>query len=179
MRRPVVFWILAFIITIGSAIYQRMTGPTYPVSGREAVGGHRVSYRFLRSHETTGGAPVEVWTGSAGVRGVMEWKRLKTDDPWTAVPMTYADSALTATLPAQPAAGKLQYRVRLAAGGEEAVLPRGEDVVLRYKGEVPTAVLIVHVLCTRGQSRRAGAVRPTAARRVRQPPSCTCRRTTR
>ena len=90
---------------------------------------------------------MEVWTGSAGVRGVMEWKRFKTDDPWTAVPMTYADSALTATLPAQPAAGKLQYRVRLAAGGEEAVLPRGEDVVLRYKGEVPTAVLIVHVLC--------------------------------
>jgi len=27
-------WVLAFIITIAAAVYQRATGPTYPVSGK-------------------------------------------------------------------------------------------------------------------------------------------------
>ena len=31
MKRTILFWILAFLVTAVSAVYQRMTGPTYPL----------------------------------------------------------------------------------------------------------------------------------------------------
>ncbi len=146
MKRTALFWILAFLITVASAIYQRMTGPTYPVTGTQLVGPKAVAYRLLRSHETSSDAPVEVRTGDPSISGVLEWKRLKTADPWTTVPMVFANGSLTAFLPRQPEAGKLEYRVTLTDGNARAVVPEAGEVVLRFKGDVPTPVLIVHVL---------------------------------
>jgi hypothetical protein len=147
MKRAAAFWILAFVVTIASAIYQRMTGPTYPVSGKVVVGGKTVVYRFLRSHDTSGDAPVEVATGDSSATGIMEWKRYKSSDPWMRVPMSNARGTLSASLPRQPAAGKLEYMVMVTSTGEESMLPKEGGVVLRFKGEVPAAVLIVHIFC--------------------------------
>ncbi len=146
MKRTMLFWILAFFITIASAVYQRMTGPTYPVTGRQTVGSTEVAYRFLRSHETSADAPVELLTGNPAVTGVLEWKRFKTRDAWNIVPMGQTGDTLRGWLPRQPEAGKLEYRVTLSSGTDRALLPAEGGVVLRFKGDVPAAVLIVHVL---------------------------------
>jgi hypothetical protein len=54
---------------------------------------------------------------------------------------------LTAAIPHQPPAGKVEYRLILESGsGERFILPEGESVVARYKGEVPAWVLIPHVI---------------------------------
>ena len=146
MKRGSMLWVLAFIITLASAIYQRMTGPTYPSSGSAEIGSTTVHYRLLRSFETGGDAPVEVAVPDTAVYGRLEWKRYKTNDAWTVVAMTEKGGVLAARLPRQPAAGKLEYRVILTSAGTETVLPNEGGVVLRYKDEVPAAILIVHVL---------------------------------
>ena len=37
--RTFLFWTIAVIITIAAAMYQRMTGPTYPLRATVTVGG--------------------------------------------------------------------------------------------------------------------------------------------
>jgi hypothetical protein len=151
MSRSAILWVLAFFVTISSAIYQRMTGPTYPSTGKATVGTTGVAYRFLRSHDMDADAAVEVRVDKPGVTALLEWKRYKTDDAWIPVPMKDSvdakdgTHAMSAFLPKQPAAGKLEYRVSLTAGNDHIVLPRDGNVVLRFKGVVPLGILIIHV----------------------------------
>jgi hypothetical protein len=48
-------------------------------------------------------------------------------------------------LPVQPAAGKLEYQVRLRRGGEQAVFPE-RPAITRFRGDPPGIVLIPHIL---------------------------------
>jgi len=52
---------------------------------------------------------------------------------------------LEAALPHQPPAGKLEYQVRLRRGSEQAAFPP-LAAITRFKGDVPAAVLIPHIL---------------------------------
>ena len=146
MKKTVLLWTVAFILTAGSAVYQRMTGPSYPLSGSASFAGAEVNYRFARSHGEDSDHRVRLQVDSAGTGATLEWKRYKTDDPWSVIPMRFAEGAFSADLPQQPPAGKLQYRVRISVDGRALLLPGEEPVVIRFRGEVPTLVLILHVI---------------------------------
>ncbi len=146
MNRSVLFWILAAVITIASAVYQRMTGPTYPVAGSVKMEERTILYKFNRSHPGPTNAPVEIKTEDQSISGVLYWKRFKTDDPWTEVPMTFGEGMLKGELPNQPPAGKLMYRVDLQKGEKKMSVPAGDPIVIRFRGDVPMYVLIPHVL---------------------------------
>ena len=150
MKKTVTFWILAFVITAASAVYQRMTGPTYPVSGSASFAGGEVTYTFDRAHAGESDHTVKLETDRPAETASLEWKRFKTDDPWTAVTMEYAEGAYRGDLPHQPPAGKLQYRVRLSEGDESLLLPADEPVIIRFRGEVPAVVLTLHVIAMFG-----------------------------
>jgi hypothetical protein len=107
VKRSVVFWILAFSITVGTAIYQRISGPTYPMSGSVSLHGISVKYRLDRSHGGDGDHEVRIRTGSPEITGRLSWKRHKTSDDWVIVPMAFADGTLVGLLPHQPPRGKL------------------------------------------------------------------------
>src|SRR3990170_3076887 len=116
MSRSVLFWIIAAVITIASGVYQRVTGPTYAVSGSVKVDGRTISYKLERSHPGPTNAPVEIKTQDQSISGVLQWKRFPTSDGWSSVPMTFADGVLRGELPNQPAAGKLMYQIELQKG---------------------------------------------------------------
>jgi len=78
--------------------------------------------------------------------GYVQFKRFKTDDPWTNIHMEREDDSITASLPQQPSAGKLAYKVFLSYGGEEVSLTGEQEVVIRFKDVVPDTVLILHIL---------------------------------
>ncbi len=145
MKNAGVRFVLALLVTLASAVWQRRTGPTYPARGSVTVGGSAVSLRLTRSHGGPGDQPVRV-EAPADVAGSVAWRRYPTGDAWTVVPMAREAGALVAALPHQPPAGKLEYQVRLAKGGETAVFP-ARPAVTRFKGEVPAAILVPHVLC--------------------------------
>jgi hypothetical protein len=50
MKRSVLFWIIAVVVTLISLVYQRITGPTYPVSGKVVINGKTIAYKLNRSH---------------------------------------------------------------------------------------------------------------------------------
>jgi hypothetical protein len=74
------------------------------------------------------------------------WKRLGTADEFTAIPMTAQDGQLVGMLPAQPAAGKLEFYVQLSAGAEPARIQDGDEpIVIRFKDPVSPFVLVPHI----------------------------------
>jgi hypothetical protein len=145
MKQSLLFWILAFFITVGSAIYQRRTGPTYPFDGTIILNGKVIHYQLERSHAGETNHPVKIETNDASVSGYVEWKRFKTSDDWTKVLMAYNNGVLSASLPRQPLAGKLEYRVTLQNAQHTITLPEKNAVVIRFRGDVPATILIIHV----------------------------------
>jgi len=145
MSRSTILWVIAVIITLVSVLYQRLTGPTHPVSAQTTLNGTQIEAVFDRSHGGETDHTVMIKVGSNDLTGDLYWKRYKTRDEWTIVKMKSENGTLTANLPGQPAAGKLVYKVLVSDGSDEVQIPE-ESVVIRFKGEVPLYVLIPHIL---------------------------------
>jgi hypothetical protein len=126
-------WLAAILMTLASAVFQRMTGPTYPV---------RVT--LTRTHGGPGDQPVRLVIPDSSVEGEVAWRRYPTEDAWSTLPLARNGEALETALPHQPVAGKLEYQVRLRRGTERAVFP-DRPAITRFRNEVPEYVLIPHV----------------------------------
>lgn len=138
-------WLLAVLITLGSAVYQRMTGPTHPLRGKAPVGDTEIRFRFPRSAESVRDCEV-AFAAPEPLTGHIEYRRYKTDDPWTRVPLVRKGGNLAGELPKQPAAGKLAYRVFAVSGEVTRPITGEEPVVIRFKDPVPTGLIVIHVL---------------------------------
>ena len=149
MARRTWLWFLAVILTIGTLVYQRMTGPTYPLRGRVTLGGQVVTLKLTRSHGGPTDQPVRVVTADTAVRATMLWRRHPTHDTWTSVDLTRQGDTLAAVLPHQPPAGKLAYQLRVMRGIDEVLFPV-EPAITRFKGDISAAVIIPHLLCMFG-----------------------------
>ena len=145
-----VIGLIAFIAMFAMASYQRRTGPTWPVPVDEALMGSEVSGELIRTQAGKDDARVALEITSDDIQGEVVWRRYPTQEEWSRLEMVREreDGAaeLTAYLPNQPVAAKLEYSVRLWQGDEELTLPHGETAVIRFRDEVPAWVLIPHIL---------------------------------
>ncbi len=146
MKRTAVFWLVAFVITVVSAAYQRRTGPTYPIRGKATLSSREISYQLDRSFVTSADCPVRIETGDPAISGTVEWKRHGVDEAFVRLPMRFRDGVLTAELPHQPPAGKLDYRVVLESESRRVTLPASGVAIIRFKGDVPLWILVPHIL---------------------------------
>jgi len=142
--KNVLLWIIAVVLTLSLVVYQRATGPTYPIKGKTEIDGEKIAYSFLRSHDTEINAPVDIILADKDITGQLSYKRYKSYDEWTTIDMKPNDEGLVSELPYLPAAGKMMYNVVLFKDGVSYPL-NDEPVVLRYKGAVPISVLTPHV----------------------------------
>ncbi|MDP2236398.1 MAG: hypothetical protein Q8J88_08190 [Bacteroidales bacterium] len=141
--KSVLLWTLSVVLMLTLAIYQRTTGPTYPVRGKVEIKGETVKFKLLRSHDTGIDAPVEIAVPE-GIKAVFRYKRFKSHDEWTAVELSEKDGKINVGVPNQPPAGKVQYQIALM-DGEKAYPLTEEPVIIRFKGVVPDFVLIPHI----------------------------------
>lgn len=146
MKKNKLLWIAAIVITILSAYYQRVTGPTYPISGEVNLANEKIKYKLERSHSSNSNLKIEIQVKEEKVSGNVYWKRLKTNDDWSVVKMNRIEEKLIAEIPPQPPAGKIEYRVELFYNGSSVLLPEENPVVLRFKGDVPAFILIPHII---------------------------------
>jgi hypothetical protein len=144
----VVLWAVAVAVMLSAAVYQRSTGPTYPYRGQETLDGQSVDYSLIRSEETTRDARIAiVLPPGVAAEGTLFFRRYPTGDPYTARPLRRAGDTLAAPIPAQPAAGKVEYLLELRAD-RIVRIPADEDetIIIRFKDPVPAGVLIPHVV---------------------------------
>lgn len=144
MKDRRVLWVVAVLLTLASAVFQRMTGPTYPARGTVSLGGQELTLRLTRTHAGPGDQPVVIVAADRRIEGEVAWRRYPTQEAWQILPLVRSDDRLEAALPHQPVAGKLEYQVHLKRGEEETVFP-ARPAVTRFRDEVPAHVLIPHI----------------------------------
>lgn len=146
MKKSILLWLIAFVLTVFTAVYQRLTGPTYPISGKATISGEVIEYKLDRTHGGEGNHLIELNIKDKDISGQLVWKRYKTNDKWTSVYMQRENGTLIAFLPHQPPAGKLIYHVILQNNEESIVIPEKGEVIIRFKGDVPVYFLIPHII---------------------------------
>lgn len=146
MRKNIILWIVAFLITILTVVYQRATGPTYPLDGVFTLNRQDYQYQLFTSHGGDKDHRVSIIIEDELCRGYIFYKRFKTDDSFTKITLRRNSDTLFAYLPHQPPAGKLEYYLELASPTERKKIPINKNVVIRYKGDVPWFILIPHIL---------------------------------
>ena len=139
-------WILAVVLMLLSAVYQRRTGPSYPLRGEFEVAGETYNHRLVRTHETTAPAVVRVPRPPGVDGGRLYVKRYPTEDPFTPTPLEVQEDELLGVLPLEPAAGKLEYFLALEAPEGLVRVPAEGTAILRYKDPVPASILVPHVI---------------------------------
>ncbi|HAW08600.1 MAG TPA: hypothetical protein DCW42_05430 [Bacteroidetes bacterium] len=140
-------WVLAFVLMAALAIYQRTTGPTYPVSGKVKISGQEIRYHLPRSADVGSSKLIELNVPDKNIIGYIKYKRYKSYDEWQIHQMERQGDIIYGNLPAQPPAGKVAYQVYLINMNGENVKLSEDPVVMRFKGSVPGYILIPHIFC--------------------------------
>ena len=138
-------WIFALLLTLAAAVYQRMTGPTYPLKTSVNTGVKNYSIHFLRSHSTSTDCPVILEISDITVNGTLSYRKYPTHDEMTKLDLKREGDKLVGYLPHQPPAGKLEYKVDLARNGIHLKLGTESPVVIRFTGDVPVLILGIHI----------------------------------
>jgi len=161
--KKTIFWGLALIITISAAIYQRQTGPTYPKRITVSVNDTVFDLKMVRSLGLDERSEVKLKITDTTVTAKIFYKRFRSDEEYQSADFSYkvypVDSYLMNNLfkiteekgffvqiPQQPAAGKLQYYVEITDSIGTKTLFKDEPIVIRFKGGVPSFILLPHVL---------------------------------
>jgi hypothetical protein len=159
--KKTLLWILAVVITLGAALYQRTTGPTYPRSEKVTLAGTEYNCDLIRTSGARD-ARVKLPITDTTVHAVLFYKKLGMAEEFTRVDFKLTDikkhsrfgkknankveTLLAASLPQQPPAGKLEYYIELSKDGQTADIAKNKHVVIRFKGDVPAGVLIPHII---------------------------------
>lgn len=143
--QTILFWVLSLILMASLAIYQRLTGPTYPKNGTVTINGKKIHYSLHRSWGGNDDAKIEIKTNDNYLSGTVTYRRYKSNDDWTTVPMEQDNGVLIAYIPHQPPAGKVMYFITLSDGKKDYKLT-DEPVIIRFKGEVPFYFMIPHII---------------------------------
>jgi len=141
-----ILWVLAVIIMFGAADYQERTGPTKEFKGSYSFAGEDHAFELVRSQNTDADAPVIVPDPGGGLTGQLLFKRYPTDDPFVPIPMESVAGDLQGLLPAQLAAGKLEYYVVLESAEGSIRIPEEDTLIIRFKDPVPLWVLVPHII---------------------------------
>ena len=138
--KTILLFFFAFIFTAGLAIYQRMSGPTYPIRGKIVIHNETINYQLLRTSDDPGDQKLKIKVEDKSVSGVFEFRRFHSNDKWSFKPMVREGEDLVAFIPHQAPAGKVMYYVSV---DKKWLNP--DPTILRYKGSTPLFIVIPHV----------------------------------
>lgn len=142
----VLLWILAVVITLATAVYQRTTGPTYPKKHPVNIDGTDYTVKLLRSHGGKTDTEIQLNLPVESITGKIYYRRYPTEEKWISSALSREGDILRAQLPHQPPAGKLEYYIILSKDDETIKIAADSPVVIRFKGHVPGFVILPHIL---------------------------------
>jgi hypothetical protein len=143
-------WFLAFLITISAAVYQRMTGPTYPKRINISVNKSDQQLKLVRSLSLNEKSEVKLDLTDPNLSARLFFKRFKSEEEYQVADFTFRPDpkhpGFFAAVPQQPAAGKVQYYFEITDSNGTQTYLKANPVVIRFKGDVPAFILIPHIL---------------------------------
>ena len=161
--KKTLLWTLTIIITLLAAYYQRKTGPTYPKRISVTANDSVYSLNLVRSIALDDRSEVRLKIEDPSVKAKIFYKRLGVNEEFQVSEFQYkeypvesflmnrvfnitTEKGIYAELPPQPAAGKLQYFIEITDAKGSQLLFKDNPIVIRYKGGVPSFILVPHVL---------------------------------
>lgn len=142
--KQIYFWIIAFVITLFSAYYQRISGPTYPKKQKFIFYDTTINFKLLRSFEQDD-APIKINIPNE-LDAKLYFRKYPSTDSFEIIKFNKSDSNQIALLPKQAPAGKLQYYIIISSKDKIYYTNESNPVVIRFKGRVPKLVLIIHII---------------------------------
>ncbi len=143
--KTILFWVLAFIITATAAVYQKTTGPTYPKKAELKTNNNTYMLKLVRSHGGESDCPICFVVGDNKISAKLSYRQYPTNSEWTVVDMKREGDKLTGSLPHQPPAGKVEYKVDFYEDGTKLNAANEFYTITRFKGAVPGGILIPHI----------------------------------
>jgi len=153
-KKNIILWIIAVVVTLSAAVYQKTTGPTYPKKEKISLNGKDYKLKFIRSwgEGENVDAKMKLMIDDKDVSAKLFYKNFpaKKDEKWTETAFVSENkdekNYIFAKLPYQPPAGKLMYYVEFQSPKGNKTLFKKEPVVIRFKGHVPAFILIPHII---------------------------------
>lgn len=151
MKSSAFLWTVAVVMALVFSVWQRVSGPTYPLYGHATLAGTPFSYRLERTHAGPGDHVVVVTPGRPGAAGTLRWRDHADGAAWTILPMRPAQgTALAGTLPHRGPGQKLDYTVEVLQDSASVSLPAHGFATIRFRNDVPWWILIPHIVCMMG-----------------------------
>lgn len=150
-KRRIILWIIGLLITLFAAVYQKLTGPTYPKKAKITLNGKEYKLKLLRSHGGEDDATITLNIDDKTVDAKILWKLFppKEGENWNTnnfiQESTKDETILTAKIPHQAPAGKIMYYISINDKNGTQELFKEKPIVIRYKGGVPLYILIPHI----------------------------------
>jgi hypothetical protein len=146
-----ILWFLAIVITLGAAVYQRMTGPTYPKRSEIMVNDSIARLKLVRSLSLNQKPEIKLNINDTSVNAKLFYKRFNTEEDYMVTNFVHrnnsgGDKGFFAGIPQQPPAGKVQYYFEITDSKGSKIYFEEEPIVIRFKGDVPAFVLIPHII---------------------------------
>jgi len=149
MKSTFWFWFFAIIITLAAASYQRVSGPTYQKKVTYTLNQKDYKTKLPRSSNNDKDCKVDLNYIDSNFTAKLYHRPYPTNNDWVVTQFSPTeDGKISAYLPLQPAAGKLEYYIEFInkANNEAVFIAKEEPIVIRFKNPVPSWVLIPHVL---------------------------------
>lgn len=136
----VLFWIIAVLMTLGASVYQRMSGPTNPKRTTISINNQEYKLKLPRSGGTK---DCEVSLNiDKNSKAKLFYKKYPSSDEFAELDFIPKYGKMIAYLPLQPPAGKLSYYIQV----DDKAICKEEPLIIRFKGDVPSWVLIPHII---------------------------------
>ncbi len=141
MLKKISYLFISLIFALIVAVFQRITGPTYPVKGTINVDGRDVKYKLPRSCTIKKNECVVYIYGNVADAYIL-WKRLGVDEEFKRIGFNHKNGKSIAIIPDDFApASKIEYDFFV---GERKV--NLKKIILRFKGEVKSWAIITHII---------------------------------
>ncbi len=138
MKRSIILWTSAFLLTFLTAYIQSCTDKYNPVTGAITIDGKNVSYRFDKIYKDKGDYRLLIRTDSPDIQAAFKWKK-ENENEWKSVEMKKNEEALVGGIPKQNAGEKILYFAEIKKNENKYVIP-DKPVTLIFKGYVPSTI---------------------------------------
>ena len=139
-------WVLAIVITLLAAYYQKTTGPTYPKKEKISINGVDYKLKLTRSSSLDTIANVFIDIADKSISAQLHYRRYPGNGEWITTDFREFNDGYIAFLPNLGPAGKWEYFIKVYNGDEVISIAENKTVKIRYKGAVPAYILIPHIL---------------------------------
>jgi len=142
MKKTIILWLGALVITFLAGYLNSVTSPDFPVSGTVGYGKKKVTYYFEKEYSGKQPYSIMLRTDIPEVNGYI----LRYGSMNDTIPLKYADNKLTASFDSVAIGTTLAYNVVLNYDGVERKIPEGVSVQTTVHGFIPKTIKVLYFL---------------------------------